>query len=570
MTPFRALRGFRAQTTIIYGGLVVALATALSAAFGGMLAGQSHKEAGEALNVIAQNAARTLAAGLSERSQEVEVLAKSTELWTAGLASTTAAQAINRTRAARPYHAWIGVVDNDGVVQSGTDNLLVGASVKERPWFQEGLKGAHVGDVHKAKLLASLLPGLPSGEPLRFVDFSSPIVVDGQRVGVLGVHGSWEWARSVIETLLPAERASSQIEVFIFDRSGKVLFSPRAAKDDPEADKQQLPNFAAADADHKHDTGASFVYRWADGVRYLTASSSVTPDHQVADLGWTVVAREPTSIAFADARRSMLTALAIGAVGSVAAAFLAWFVSGMLSQPLTKIAEAARAVERGQKDAEIPVYGNNTEVARLSSALSGMTKRLLASNEELEAMVAERTKALQEAINTLNQLARHDPLTGLPNRRAFDERLNIALMLSKRQGTPVSLLMVDADHFKRVNDSHGHETGDLVLKELSRILAARVRSTDVVARMGGEEFAVLLPNTDEQGARMVADNLVKEVAGASITTVGRITISVGVATTFWVPDAKNILPRLADQALYAAKDAGRNRAHQFPAVLEAA
>lgn len=190
-------------------------------------------------------------------------------------------------------------------------------------------------------------------------------------------------------------------------------------------------------------------------------------------------------------------------------------------------------------------------------ALCGLTAGLsLLFGRELR-----RRAAMEEE---LARLSMTDALTGLPNRRRFDEELARAWGSTRRCGTPLSLLIVDADHFKKVNDQHGHAVGDAVLKGLASALASSVhRPADLVCRYGGEEFALLLPATDTAGAYRIADRVHAEVAGVSVGSAGigagGVTVSIGLSCTAGL----NIMDvaeftRLADEALYKAKSSGRN------------
>ncbi len=133
-----------------------------------------------------------------------------------------------------------------------------------------------------------------------------------------------------------------------------------------------------------------------------------------------------------------------------------------------------------------------------------------------------------------------------------------ALALAQRSSRPLSLIAVDVDHFKRVNDTYGHEAGDEVLRRMARTLESRLRSSDVVARLGGEEFVALLPDTDLAGAQAIAQVLVTTMAAQQDPVVGTITVSVGVASMRGQDSGASILRR-ADMALYEAKGQGRNR-----------
>jgi two-component system cell cycle response regulator len=157
-----------------------------------------------------------------------------------------------------------------------------------------------------------------------------------------------------------------------------------------------------------------------------------------------------------------------------------------------------------------------------------------------------------------------DPLTGLPNRRSAMDQLEQAWSAASRSGLPLSVMVIDIDHFKQVNDSHGHATGDLVLREAAATLRAAARREDSVCRIGGEEFLVICPNTDLKSAMLSAERL-RASLGAKQMTIGQtektLTVSIGVATRDSVASDMDVLVSLADQALYAAKEAGRNRTY---------
>jgi diguanylate cyclase (GGDEF)-like protein len=157
--------------------------------------------------------------------------------------------------------------------------------------------------------------------------------------------------------------------------------------------------------------------------------------------------------------------------------------------------------------------------------------------------------------------AASDALTGLPNRRAADETLKRMAAHAGRQVSPLAAVLLDLDHFKQVNDIHGHEQGDQALAAVGQILGSTLRVSDFAARYGGEEFLVLLPDTDRHAAREVAEKLRLAIQRAEISQIGALTASFGVAV---LPDDAgegDALIRKADRALYAAKAGGRNRVH---------
>ncbi len=167
--------------------------------------------------------------------------------------------------------------------------------------------------------------------------------------------------------------------------------------------------------------------------------------------------------------------------------------------------------------------------------------------------------ANQRNLAVAERRAASDVLTGLPNRRAAEETLKRMIAHAGRTITPLSAILLDLDHFKQVNDIHGHDRGDSALAAIGQVLAAGVRASDFASRYGGEEFLLLLPDTDRGGAVEVAEKLRHAIEQTEVQDVGSITASFGIAT---LPDdagEPDQLIRKADRALYAAKARGRNR-----------
>jgi diguanylate cyclase (GGDEF)-like protein len=180
------------------------------------------------------------------------------------------------------------------------------------------------------------------------------------------------------------------------------------------------------------------------------------------------------------------------------------------------------------------------------------------------ALVAALRRRIEGLLTTLAETAHSDELTGLPNPRAFDFNLERELARSERAHELLGLAIVDVDHFKRINDSLGHQAGDEVLRRLSAVLRSAVRDGDLPARIGGEEFAVMLPGAARADAARLGERIRQNVRLAFDGDAPRVTVSVGVATT--TPDdplPANELMRRADEALYAAKAAGRDRVVAF-------
>ncbi|MCX7206686.1 MAG: diguanylate cyclase [Proteobacteria bacterium] len=193
----------------------------------------------------------------------------------------------------------------------------------------------------------------------------------------------------------------------------------------------------------------------------------------------------------------------------------------------------------------------------LDHRLELQNQELQRINEKLELIVGERTRELVEKNKELEQLAVTDRLTGLYNRLFLDQVLEREFSTIGRHGTTFSLILLDIDHFKQVNDTYGHHAGDEVLKSISKILKESVRESDVVGRWGGEEFLVLCPNTSRTDALKIAKKLRLAIEQYDFASIGCRTASFGVAS-YQQGDTIATVEARADKALYLAKDKGRN------------
>ena len=227
------------------------------------------------------------------------------------------------------------------------------------------------------------------------------------------------------------------------------------------------------------------------------------------------------------------------------------------------------------------VAGDGSEKLAAAAFKSGVYDYV--PRREMSAHVLRRTIAqalrrfrlereLEAANQRLAELVNRDPLTGLHNRRYFEGRLAVEFARAQRFSHPLALVLLDIDHFKRINDTYGHATGDRVLIEAARAMLAMARQIDLVARIGGEEFALLLPNTRPDGAHAMAERVLMQVRAIAVSAPKgevRITLSAGVAA---YPDCsaqtRMQLFECADRALYAAKHAGRDRIARYDSEKE--
>lgn len=209
------------------------------------------------------------------------------------------------------------------------------------------------------------------------------------------------------------------------------------------------------------------------------------------------------------------------------------------------------------------VWGGLGVVGRDAPSVPPGTRSRLHRFAELVALAIVNAHAHQAT----RRLVMRDHLTGLLNRRAFEERVDAEAVRADRHGIPLSLVMVDIDHFKRINDTFGHATGDATLVEVARRLQQALRRGESVARVGGEEFAVLLPHTDRVGAGAAAERLRAAIAARPFPFVGDVTVSLGAAQAPRPCEVQR-LSADADAALYRAKEGGRNRVEVDPAPVD--
>lgn len=223
----------------------------------------------------------------------------------------------------------------------------------------------------------------------------------------------------------------------------------------------------------------------------------------------------------------------------------------------------ALGAARSSPDAFLSNLVNGVSACVLGFGISFAFWRTFLTNRSQKVRIEAQRQELARVNGELEHLAFHDALTGLPNRRLFDRTVRAESAAARRRGTPTSLIVVDLDHFKELNDTHGHPVGDEVLRQCGALLAGGVRISDTVARLGGEEFILLLPDTPVDGAAVLAEKLrgwIEATAFATESGTVRMTASFGVAelTTKEGQDPVQGYAA-ADDALYRAKSRGRNR-----------
>jgi len=263
-------------------------------------------------------------------------------------------------------------------------------------------------------------------------------------------------------------------------------------------------------------------------------------------------------------------------------------LSFLIIRPVSVMSAALRdgVKENGETVGQLPVISNdefgdlarefNAISNRLNEANSRLRSKVVSADEQLRATnekLLQQSSELQRVNEEFKRLSITDVLTGLFNRRYFESMIEAEVSASARYGNPNSLLLLDVDHFKKINDTYGHSAGDIVLKEIAQHLKGKMRTSDTLCRVGGEEFVVFCKNADRDDALSIAEKLRQAILESKFKIGGEtlgVTVSVGVAT---IPDvyrtstAKDFY-RCADIALYQSKGAGRNRVTHYSHCAE--
>jgi diguanylate cyclase (GGDEF)-like protein len=280
-------------------------------------------------------------------------------------------------------------------------------------------------------------------------------------------------------------------------------------------------------------------------------------------------------------RSNLIGALSVVAALVLIAIVITLLLTRRLIAPIRQLMRAARAVGAGKLDVYVPVSSSD-ELGLLTHTFNHMTHRLFESQAEvatyqrtLEEKVALRTKELEIATAQAYKLAQHDILTGLPNRALLNQRLRQIIAQAARDGHQVACLFLDFDHFKRINDTLGHDAGDQLLQAVAQRLTSAVRESDTVARLGGDEFVIILPDLDPDKATFEIMNVITRVRESFLAPfrlgdqTPTLTCSIGVSVYPIDAADPSAIIKQADTAMYAAKDAGRNVYRFYTADMNA-
>ncbi|GAC1339054.1 MAG: hypothetical protein NVSMB18_06560 [Acetobacteraceae bacterium] len=448
----------RIRTLLALAFALVAFAVAIVGAFAARELTSRHLKAriGTETADLAGQVRNLIDRSMYSRWRDVRILAAAART----TASTSAARRewVDIMRQTFPAYAWVGFADSDGIVSAATDRMLEGASVAARPWFKAGLNGPYVGDLHEATLLSNKLPEQPYGEPWRFVDLAAPVLDrEGHVAGVVAAHLSWAWARGLTRSVLdPVIARSPGTDVLVLNERGSVMLGP------PDLQGKDIPDVSKVwRAARTGDTYA--LETWPNDKTYVVGASRTVGMGDYPGLGWTVLVRQSTELAFApasDVARDFITG---GVILAGVAAMLGWVMALQIVRPLVALARAATTLGRSPAESEIPTIRGPVEVRLLSLALRDMLqditerdRRLAEVNQDLERRVAARTQdleALRDAAEAANMAKSrflagmsHELRTPLNGILGYAQLLEVEGELTAMQSARVKAMLVAGKH----------------------------------------------------------------------------------------------------------------------------
>ncbi len=391
------------STGLRIGAAFTLLALVLFAGVG-LLSGEqarrnSEQEAGATLDQLARRLMLSLDTGMYERFREVQNLAALGALIDAEIGAKEWRALIDRLQSSYPYYSWVGVTDAQGVVIAGTGGLLEGQDASQRPWFAQGQQRPFVGDVHEARMLAALLPKRADGEPIRLVDFSTPLRSGDRLTGVLGAHLSWDWAEERYREVLASVDSGRGIEIKVIGSNGERLLG-KSAFDLTELSPQAQASLMERPA----------ILTQRDGKRYLYSVARSTRYQSYPGMNWTVLVRQPAETALAEAAFLQKRIWAFGILGAALFGLAGAWLARRLTAPLRAVAERAT---RASADLTPPERRSRDEVAQLSNSIDMLVaqlqlreRELSGLSESIDARVDQRTTSLRERNEDLQSFGR--------------------------------------------------------------------------------------------------------------------------------------------------------------------
>lgn len=530
----RLSMSLRTYSALIFASVIILISVFISLNIGTRTTRVVTDDVGDALAQTAYHMADKMDTFMWARSGELYTLSQ-----LEGLSEMDASgqrRLLDSLKSNFPMFSWIGITNAKGQVRAATDGILESVDISQRPVYIEGSQGKFIGDVHEAVLLKKLLPN-PTGEDMKFVDISLPLTDQrGEFKGVLAAHLSWTWANTVQKAIMTPLRQDHAMDMLVLSANDHVIL---LGPSDRLGETFELPAYLNLSPGSK-----GYFEAAAGGQKYLMGYSVSDGNLDYEGLGWIIVVRQPLSTAYQEVYLLQRNILLIGSLSALLFSLLVFFLSSHIAKPLTEIVRATELIRFGE-NLDIPKHKGIRETELLSDALQNLINNLAHTSG---------------ALNAMSVKANSDPLTGLPNRLGMK---NFFEELASQGNLPIlSVLCMDLDGFKGVNDRYGHAAGDYVLIEVSKRLRQIIRKEELVSRVGGDEFTLVLlhDSTGTDKGHQIASRII-EAINQPIDFEGKsLHVGCSIGGTFLqqgedVSEAAN----RADQALYASKTAGKNR-----------
>jgi len=438
---------------------------------------------------------------------------------------------------------FIDILDAQGTIVASTKPERIGMLQSNRAFFQKGIQNIYVSDVDynsNKQLSGAIAVPLKANEK------------NAIPIGVLVNHYRMDKLKKLFSGQLVVElgartnyrQLSSSESIYLVNQQGYMVTS--STKNLVQESQIKIDSYPV-DFAKQHNRHTSGIWDNHLGIPVVGVSSII----EIDDFKFLLLAEKEITDAFKHIEKLKIESYLLLVFTIMAVLLVSWLLAYIFVMPLEKLMKCIDAVSTGKFDIEIENIRSKDEFGLLAKKFVHMTR-------EVKNMHAE----LVNKNGQLYELSIRDEMTGLYNQRHLHEKGAYFIADALRYKRPLSCLMIDIDHFKQINDSFGHPFGDIVLIDVAHLLRNQLRVNDIISRYGGEEFAVLLPETSSFDAIKVAEKIRKKIASHLFNHGGivhKVTVSIGVAE-FTSKDGKlkQLISR-ADEALYQSKENGRNR-----------
>lgn len=438
------------------------------------------------------------------------------------------------------HYEWIGFLDPNGIVIEDSESILKGENLSKEPIFYKALLDNYLGEANEGGLLGEKEKG-KKYENMQLLDVSMPIFSDnGKFLGVLAAYINWNWIAESETTIYQGIEHEKNTNIIIINQEDNVvLYGP----DDMSGNKLDLNIINQNDLPKMGWDSAN----WPDEERYITAYVQKSGFSQQQDTPWIVLARQPVRTVYGYLAKTIEFVVVSGVVSAIVFAIIGLIAANRVTKPLKQLTIASGKLKDGE-DVQIPMNHRVKEIELLAESLDSLIKSLVTAKDELGEMTG---------------LANQDGLTNLPNRIALNNYLHD--LTAEHDDLNFIMMYLDLDGFKAVNDTYGHHIGDLLLQSVAKRIKTCVASGDLVARIGGDEFVVIVVNNQKGNVRdngaIVANRIIKEIKKVFMIDNKRIKVGCSVGGAIWKIDSTDIteLADMADKALYQSKNSGKGK-----------